>query len=108
MNFKKLEQKIENATKEAFIEMYNKHKNEEIYGFALYSDAGAMTVCPATNTIEFLNSLDNEEKEEINYYKFETVEWKYEGDGADEKFNDICTELSAELEKNKYQDEKTS
>ena len=25
---------------------------EEIYGFALYSDEGAMTVCPSTNTLK--------------------------------------------------------
>lgn len=102
MNFKELEQKIENATKKAFIEIFNEHKNEEIYGFALYSDEGAMTVCPSTNTVAFLKDLD---KEELTYYKFEPVEWKYEMVGAVEEFNDICRDLSAELEKNDYENE---
>ncbi len=105
MNFEELEQKIKNATKKAFIEIFNEHKNEEIYGFALYSDGGAMTVCPSTNTVGFLENLDEEEKEELAYYKFEPAEWKYEGAGANEEFDDICKELSIELEKNNYENE---
>lgn len=105
MNFGELEQKIETATKKAFIEIFNEHKNEEIYAFALYSDGGAMTVCPSTNTVDFLENLDDEEKEELTYYKFEPAEWKYEMAGASEEFDDICTELRTELEKNNYENE---
>lgn len=105
MNFEALGQKIETATKKAFIEIFNEHKNEEIYCFALYSDEGAMTVCPSINTTYFLKNLDEEEKEELIYYKFEPAEWKYEMAGADEEFNDICTELRTELEKNNYENE---
>lgn len=107
MNFETLERKIENATKKAFLEIFSKHKEEGVYGFALYSDSGAMTVCPSTNTIDFLENLDEEEKEELTYYKFEPAEWKYEMVGADEAFDDVCTELSTELEKKDYEDEET-
>jgi len=104
MNFIELERKIEKATKKAFIEMFDKHKGGGIYGFSLYSDEGAMTVCPSTNTIDFLNKLDDEEKKELTYYKFEPAEWKYEMIGADEDFNEICKDLRIELEKNEYLD----
>lgn len=105
MNFEELEKKIEIATKKAFVEIFNEHKNEEIYGFALYSDGGAMTVCPSINTLDFLKNFDEEKKEELTYYKFEPAEWKYEGAGAIEEFDDICKELSSELEKNNYENE---
>jgi len=102
MNFEELEKKIETATRKAFIEMFEKHKDEEIYSFSLYSDEGAMTVCPSTNTIDFLNDLDEEEKQQLAYYKFEPAEWKYEMQGADENFNEISKDLRNELEKNEY------
>jgi len=104
MDFKKIEQRIEKATKKAFIEMFEKHKEEEIYSFSLYSDEGAMTVCPSTNTIDFLKNLNEKEKEELPYYKFEPAEWKYEMVGADEDFNEICKNLREELEKNEFLD----
>jgi len=101
MNFEILRQNIENATKKAFIEIFEKYGAEEIYGFALYSDEGAMTVCPSTNTIKHLSTAD---KEQFDYYKFEPAEWKYEMKGADIEFNDICKQLRNELEKNEYLD----
>lgn len=105
MNFEKLEQKIEKATKQAFIEMFEKHQVEEIYAFALYSDGGGMTVCPSTNTMDFLNQLSEEEKKELTYYKFEPAEWKYEMKGADKAFDEICEELRTEREKNDFENE---
>lgn len=105
MDFKPLEQKIEKATKKALIELFEKHKDEEIYAFALYSDEGAMTVCPSMNTVAFLNDLNEEERDSLAYYKFEPAEWKYEGIGAEEDFEEICSELRTELEKNNYDNE---
>ena len=90
MDFKKLAQKIEQATRKAFLEIVNQHKGEQIYAFALYSDEGAMTVCPATNT---LNYLETKPPKDITYYKYEPAEWHYEGDGADDEFQEICNEL---------------
>lgn len=105
MNYNALEQEIEKATKIAFKELFEKHKEEEIYSFALYSDGGAMTVCPSSNTLSFLNDLSEEEKKEIDYYKFEPAEWKYEGIGADEEFDKICSNLYEERAKSSYGDQ---
>lgn len=102
MNFDLLRQNIEDATKKAFIEMFEKNGADEIYGFALYSDEGAMTVCPSTNTIKHLSTAD---KEDFDYYKFEPAEWKYEMQGAEKEFNKICAELRNELDKNEDDDE---
>lgn len=101
---KKLEQKIETATREAFQEMVEKHQQERIYAFALYSDEGAMTVCPSTNTMDYLETKPNND---FTYYKFQPAEWKYEGDGADKKFAKICNKLYKEVEKDKYDDDES-
>ena len=95
MDFDHLKEKIEEATIEAFTEMVTKHKAEGIYAFALYSDEDAMTVCPATNTLAHLKQI--EDKEDIAYYKFSEAEWQYECEGADEKFEEICTLLRNEV-----------
>jgi hypothetical protein len=105
MDFEALAQKIESATRAAFKEMFQQHGGEDIYAFALYSDEGAMTVCPSTNTVAFLNGLSAEAKEELPYYKFEPAEWAYEMQGADDAFNQISKALYTELTKNSYQNE---
>ncbi|WP_413532210.1 DUF4303 domain-containing protein [Empedobacter brevis] len=89
-DFKKLEKEIEEATRKAFQEIVANHASEKIYAFALYSDEGAMTVCPSTNTEDFLATND---QEDLTYYKFEPAEWQYEGDGAEDEFSKISTQL---------------
>ncbi|KAA2217772.1 DUF4303 domain-containing protein [Chryseobacterium sediminis] len=100
MDFEILKQQIENAAKKAFLEVYEKHGAEGVYSFALYSDEGAMTVCPAANTVKAMEMAD---EEDAFYYKFEPAEWTYEMEGADKEFDDICTQLRAEL--NKHDDD---
>ncbi|MGB0868997.1 MAG: DUF4303 domain-containing protein [Flavobacteriales bacterium] len=107
MDFKVLEDKIEKATKKAFTELYDQHKDEGIYSFSLYSDDGALTVCPAANTFQFLENLKKEEKNDLDYYKFEPAEWKYESKGAEEEFDEICDILYDELDKEIYSEENT-
>ncbi|WP_185289273.1 DUF4303 domain-containing protein [Chryseobacterium lactis] len=101
MDFEILKQQIETAAKKAFLEMYEKHGDEQIYSFALYSDEGAMTVCPATNTLQMLD----EDDDDLLYYKYEPAEWTYEMEGANEDFNEICTRLRSELDQNSENDE---
>lgn len=101
MDFEILKQQIEDAAKKVFLEMYEKHGAEKIYGFALYSDEGAMTVCPAANTLQMLNE---EDEEDALYYKYEPAEWTYEMEGANEEFNEICTRLRTELDQNSEND----
>jgi Domain of unknown function (DUF4303) len=92
-----LKQKIKAATKKAFLEIFEKHGEEEIYAFALYSDEGAMTVCPSSNTIKHLETAD---EDDFDYYKFSPAEWKYEMKGADAAFDEISALLRNELDKN--------
>lgn len=102
MDFEILKQQIEKAARQAFLELYEKHGAENIYSFALYSDEGAMTVCPSANTLETLKDI---EEEDAIYYKYEPAEWTYEMQGAEGIFNDICTQLREELERNEDNDE---
>ncbi|WP_336664284.1 DUF4303 domain-containing protein [Elizabethkingia meningoseptica] len=102
MDFEILQQKIEDATKKAFLEIYKKAASEEVYAFALYSDEGAMTVCPSANT---LKHLDKAETDDLAYYKFEPAEWKYEMQGAEEDFNEISASLRKELDEHGNDDE---
>jgi hypothetical protein len=92
-----LQSLIKEATKQAFIEIFNKHNKEDVYSFALYSDEGAMTVCPAANTMNHLLQTDEEDR---TYYKFDPVEWKYEGQGADALFDKICDLVRSEVLQN--------
>lgn len=102
MDFDILKQQIETAAKNAFLEMYEKHGTENIYSFALYSDEGAMTVCPSSNTLEAIQNID---EDDAVYYKYEPAEWAYEMQGADDEFNNICTQLREELDRNEDNDE---
>lgn len=97
MNFEDLKQQIEDAARKAFLEVYEKHGAEKIYSFALYSDEGAMTVCPAANTLENLKEAD---EDDFLYYKYEPAEWAYEMDGAEDEFDEICTRLRNVLDQN--------
>ncbi len=100
MDFEILKQQIEDAARIAFLEVYEKHGAEGVYGFALYSDEGAMTVCPAANTLKV---IENADEDDALYYKYEPAEWTYEMEGADKEFDLICTQLRAEL--NKHDDD---
>ncbi|WP_312302478.1 DUF4303 domain-containing protein [Chryseobacterium sp.] len=102
MDFEILKQQIEDAAKKAFLEMYEKHSREQVYSFALYSDEGAMTVCPAANTLKMLEAAD---EDDALYYKYEPAEWAYEMEGADDEFNAICSLLRAELDQHREDDE---
>ena len=86
-DFDELRTKVEDATRNAFKEIVEKHKEEDIYAFALYSDEGAMTVCPSSNTQLYLNSIKY--NDDLAYYKFTPFEWKYEMQGADKEFDAI-------------------
>ena len=105
MDFLELKNKIEIATRQAFFEMFEKHGKEEIYAFALYSDEGAMTVCPSTNTMEHLEKQD---KDQFLYFKYEPAEWKYEMQGANNLFSEIsklCWNKVSELDDEIYERE---
>jgi hypothetical protein len=92
-DFDSLRVEIQNAARQALQEVVAEYGTEAICGFSLYSDDGAMTVCPATNTLAHLRQHQERTPEEADYYKFSPAEWALEGDGAVEAFNAICTKV---------------
>ncbi len=95
LDFEKLAVQIEAATRKTFQEMVTNHADENIYAFALYSDEGAMTVCPAINTVDFLATRP---QNDLTYYTFEPAEWCYEGGKFGEEFSAISHQLYEEIE----------
>lgn len=90
-DFNQFSDKLIQATRAAFIEIFEKHHLEGICAFALYSDEGAMTVCPSTNTLTYLAGRSGADADS---YRFEPAEWKYEMVGADDRFDDLSQQLS--------------
>ena len=100
VNFATLQKKIANAARKAFKEIQNDHPGERFYAFALYTDDGAMTVEPAANSEEALESSAEEydESPDTGWLRWGTAEWAYEGEGGDH-FNDVYDALNV---KNPY------
>lgn len=95
LDFEKLAIEIEAATRKSFQEIVANHAAENIYAFALYSDEGAMTVCPATNTMDFLVTRP---QDDLTYYTFEPAEWCYEGSRPGDGFSAISHHLYEAIE----------
>jgi hypothetical protein len=93
IDFPGLKNQLTQATQAAFTEVLAQHLAEGIYSFALYSDEGAMTVCPATNTLAHLAAQPLEDQV---YAKFEPAEWRYENVGATAQFAAICRQLATQ------------
>ena len=85
-DFTRFRLEVSAATKRAFADLQHNHADETIYAFALYSDDGAMTVCPAANTEEALKRQLNRggtiAGEQPAYWRWGTGEWAYEFEGA--------------------------
>lgn len=92
-DFPLLKQEIKTAAMQAFAEMHEMCREERMIAFALYSDEGAMTVCPAVNTEAHLDGIVAGDAEDALYFKYEPAEWKFEGQGAEAAFGSICTKL---------------
>lgn len=92
-DFDQLETQIEAAARQAFVELASRHPSAEPCAFALYSDAGAMTVCPALCTRSFIRAKIAEEPDDWRYYQYTPAEWPHAGEGADEAFRPICRTL---------------
>ena len=93
IDFQALKSQLTQATQAAFTEVLAQHRAEGIYSFALYSDEGAMTVCPATNTLAHLATQPLEDQ---LYAKLEPAEWRYENVGASAQFDAICRQLGTQ------------
>jgi hypothetical protein len=93
-DFAALEQKIVAATLQAFGEVARAHPDESVCAFALYSDDGALTVCPAFDLASrrAARIARANDEDEADCYTFAPAEWALEGFGG-AAFNDICTAL---------------
>lgn len=92
-DFVALREDIVVAAAAAFAEISASQGDDPVRAFALYSDAGAMTVCPAMATADYLRRIDEEYPEERLYYRYSPSEWPLEGVGADEQFGRLCDRL---------------
>lgn len=102
MNWADLEEDVYQAASAAFTALQAAHPDEQFYAFALYTDSGAMTICPAASSREALARKFAKEgidaaDEDVPYYTWSTSEWPYEA-WEDALFNDICTRLRESLE----------
>jgi hypothetical protein len=89
-DFQHLQQQLTQATQDAFRELLAAHRAEGLYSFALYSDEGALTVCPSANSLAHLAAQPLEDQV---YAKFEPAEWAYERRGAEAQFNELNRQL---------------
>ncbi|MFJ3221010.1 DUF4303 domain-containing protein [Kitasatospora sp. NPDC086801] len=89
-----LRAEVERAARAAFAGLLDARPAADYCGFALYSDAGAMTVCCAANTVSHLARLRAEDPAEAAYYEWTPAEWAMEGVAA-ERFASICRRLYA-------------
>lgn len=85
-------QQILTTSRAAFTELVNEHGIDKLCGFALYSDASAMTVLPSVNTKACLTRKTALDPDEPQYYRWSTAEWEYEGVRASE-FEKISARL---------------
>jgi hypothetical protein len=59
-NFAALEVQVRKAARLAFQEVASAHPEDQLCAFALYSDDGAMTVCPSINTTSHLAAMQRQ------------------------------------------------
>ena len=102
MNWAELEEDVYQAASAVFANLQAAYPDERFYAFALYTDSGSMTICPAANSREALARKLADEgiepaDEDVPYYTWSTSEWTYESWEGD-RFNDICTKLRDALE----------
>lgn len=83
VNFKQLRVAVREAAQKSFGDVRAAHADEHFYAFALYTDDGAMTIMPASNTEEGFRRKAGPQPKEANYYRWATGEWAYEAAGAD-------------------------
>jgi hypothetical protein len=92
-DFAALEVQVRKAARQAWKEVASAYPDEQLCAFALYSDDGAMTVCPSINTSQHLAAMQRKHPDDAMYYKFAPPEWKYEATGAMAAFSAICLKV---------------
>lgn len=96
-DFSRLQDAIVAAARSAWAEVSVRQPYDPIRAFALYSDAGAMTVCPAMAPASYFERIAEDEPDDVDYYRFTPAEWPFEGEGAATAFAEICRTLRMHL-----------
>lgn len=93
-DFAALAEDIARASRAALAEISERcGPSDPVCAFTLYTDDGAMTVCPAMVTTAQWQALGEVDADEADYYRYSSAEWPMEGEGADEAFNALCTRV---------------
>jgi Domain of unknown function (DUF4303) len=92
-DFATLEKEIITACEVAYSEISALAPNDPIQGFAIYSDAGAMTVCTSMANRSYFEKIKSEDPSDYLSYKYSPTEWTHEGVGADDLIEQLCTKL---------------
>ncbi|MGW2255772.1 DUF4303 domain-containing protein [Kitasatospora sp. NPDC001660] len=82
------------AARAAFTRLAEGLGGAERCGYALYSDAAAMTVCCAVNTRDHLARSQAADPDDAEYYRWSPAEWAHEGVGH-EYFTEVNRHLLA-------------
>ncbi len=91
-DFAALQTRIVKASVKAFADLARLSPKDPVCSFALYSDDGAMTVCPAFDTRAKLATRLAKGAGHLSD-KYCPPEWAYEAKGADQAFNKICKDV---------------
>lgn len=108
MDWVDLEVRVYEAAKSAFSSLKKARPNEEFYVCALYTDSGAMTICPSANSFRGLEEKISQEDEEdrsnevVQYYKWASSEWAYEA-WQSEDFEGVCKSLRESAERSDFE-----
>ncbi len=90
---KHVQEAIKRAAEKAFQSVRRSHPQERFCGYALYSDADAMTVCPSVNTEAHFARMVRSNPSNAEYYRWSPAEWSYEFEGA-EHFSSVIATLA--------------
>jgi hypothetical protein len=80
------------AARSAFTRLTEVVGGTKCCGYALYSDAAAMTVCCAVNTRDHLARSQAADPDDAEYYHWNPAEWAHEG-AAHEHFTEVNRHL---------------
>lgn len=96
-DFAALKDAIVAACEAAFAEVSARQQHDPVRAFALYTDSGAMAVCPAMATASYLEKIRHDEPDDLAYYRFTPAEWPLESVGAEQAFNALSATLRTYL-----------